>query len=80
VVITAISAGVAFLIGGVELLGLIGSEFDLKGVFWQALAWLNGNFLDLGLCVIAVLAIGWIASAAMYRLVKPHRLEPREFD
>jgi len=76
--VTAISAGVALLVAGVELFGLIGIEFDLKGTFWQAMAWLNGKFLDLGFGIVAVFAIGWIASAAMYRLSRHYRLQPRD--
>jgi high-affinity nickel-transport protein len=78
--VTAFSAGVAFLVGGAELSGLIGSRLDLGGKFWQAMAWLNGNFLDLGFFIIAVFAIVWIASAAIHRLGDPHRIEPRDFN
>ena len=77
--ITAISACVALVVGGVELLGLIGSEFDIRGAFWQAAAWLNGHSVELGFGIIAVFTACWIAAAALYRLGK-FALEPRALD
>jgi high-affinity nickel-transport protein len=80
IAITAISVGVALLVGIVEVLGLISSQFNMQGRFWQAAVFLNGNFLELGLCVIALFAIGWIGSAAVYRFSRLHRLEPRDLN
>jgi len=71
--ITAISAGVAFLIGGAELFGLIGSRLELKGGFWRGVAVLNGSLLDLGFCIVALFAACWIVAAAVYRF---RRLAP----
>jgi len=79
IAITAISAGVAFIVGGVELFGLIGGEFDLTGAFWQGVARLNGSSVVLGFGIVAISAACWIAAAAVYRLGKLHP-EAHELD
>ena len=66
--ITAVSVAVALLIGGVETLGLIGDSFKLEGRFWDGVGALNDNFGTLGYAVIALFALCWAASAALYRL------------
>ncbi len=73
--ITFVSVVVAFLIGGVEALGLIGTRFALHGSFWQGIGALNGSFGTLGYLIIAVFVLSWIGSAAIYRLRGYDRLE-----
>jgi high-affinity nickel-transport protein len=65
--ITAASVLVALLIGGVEVLGLLGDRFALTGPFWEAIGSLNDNFGVLGYAVIGVFAATWGVSAAIYR-------------
>jgi len=79
IAITAISAGVACLVGGAELFGLIGGAFDLKGAFWRCAARLDGGSVALGGGIIAASAACWIAAAAMYRQRK-FPGAAREFD
>ena len=73
--ITFVSATVALLVGGVEALGLIGEKLALKGAFWNDIGALNGNFGTIGYLIIAVFAVSWIGSAAIYRLRGYDRLE-----
>ena len=73
--ITFVSATVALLVGGVETLGLIGEKLALKGAFWSDIGALNGNFGTIGYLIIAVFAVSWIGSAAIYRLRGYDRLE-----
>ena len=65
--ITAASVAVAFLIGGIEALGLIGDKLQLAGPFWRLMADLNDNLANFGFAVAAVFALSWIASIAVYR-------------
>ncbi|MBU6299647.1 MAG: HoxN/HupN/NixA family nickel/cobalt transporter [Alphaproteobacteria bacterium] len=73
--ITFVSVVVAFLIGGVEALGLIGAKFELHGPFWQSVGTLNGSFGTLGYLIIAIFVFSWIGSAAIYRLLGYDRIE-----
>jgi high-affinity nickel-transport protein len=65
--ITFVSVLVALLIGGIEVLGLVGDQFKLQGVVWNAIGALNDNFGTLGLIVIGVFVVSWIASILIYR-------------
>ena len=66
-VITAVSVVVAVLIGGIEGLGLIGSQLGLEGWFWGGVGTLNDNFNGLGFVIIGVFILAWIASLLIYR-------------
>jgi len=66
--ITFVSVVVALLVGGVELLGLIGDRFALDGSFWRAIDMLNGNFGSLGYLIIVVFVVSWAGSALVYRI------------
>jgi high-affinity nickel-transport protein len=66
-VITAISVTVAVLIGSVEALSLASDELGLRGNFWDGISVLNGNFNALGLAIIGVFVLAWIACLIVYR-------------
>ena len=65
--ITFVSVVIAFLIGGIETLGLIGGQFGFSGWFWDGIAALNENFNSLGFVIIGVFITAWIASIVIYR-------------
>ncbi len=66
--ITVVSAIVGLLIGGIETLGLVGSELDLKGWVWDRLSDLNNNWGLLGYGIIGIFAACWLASFVVYRV------------
>ena len=68
ITITFVSVVVALIVGGVEALGLIGGQAGLQGSFWDFVARLNDNFGMLGYCIVAIFALSWIVSIAVYRL------------
>jgi high-affinity nickel-transport protein len=68
ITITLISIIVALVIGGIEVLGLIGRRFDLAGAFWDSVEALNENFGALGYLIIAIFVASWLLSALIYRL------------
>jgi high-affinity nickel-transport protein len=68
--ITFVSVVVAVLIGGIEILGLMGDQFALKGAFWDSVEALNGNFTALGVAVIGVFIAAWVGSVIVYRYNK----------
>jgi len=65
--ITFVSVVIAFFIGGVETLGLIGDRLGLSGWFWDVVAALNENFNGLGFAIIGLFVVAWILSIVMYR-------------
>ena len=75
--ITAVSVGVAVVVGGLETLNLIGDELGLTdgGGFWGAIGSINDNFGVLGYIIIGVFALSWIGSIAFYKLMRYDELE-----
>jgi high-affinity nickel-transport protein len=65
--ITAASVVVALVIGGVEVLGLIGGQLGLEGGIWGVIARLNGQMGTLGFLTIVTFALVWAGSVAIYR-------------
>jgi high-affinity nickel-transport protein len=68
ITITAVSVIVALLVGGIEVLGLIGDQYSLSGHFWNFIGSLNDNFGDLGFVIIGIFAFCWMGSLALYRV------------
>jgi high-affinity nickel-transport protein len=63
--VTVISVLVAFLIGAIELLSVLGSELNLTGTFWGSIDHLS--FEDLGFAIIAIFVVTWGVASAYYR-------------
>jgi len=66
--ITFVSVLVALIVGGIEALGLIAGQLALEGGFWSVVGTLNESFGTLGYLIIAVFAVSWVVSVAIYRL------------
>jgi high-affinity nickel-transport protein len=64
--ITAASVAVAVLIGGLEALGLLAERLHLEGAFWRVVAALGDDMETVGFAVIAIFALCWAVSAALY--------------
>ncbi len=75
--ITFVSVVVAFLVGGIEALGIVAEKLGLSGKFWDFVAALNDNFGSLGYLIIAIFAVSWLGSIVVYRLKRFDELEPR---
>jgi len=73
--ITSISVLVALIVGGIEALGLLGSQLHLGGGFWMAISQLNQNFGALGYCIVAIFALSWAVSIAIYKVRRFEELE-----
>ena len=66
--ITFVSIVVALLIGGIEMLGLVGDQLGLRTGFWATISALNNNFGAIGYVVIGVFVVSWIVSVAIYKI------------
>ena len=75
--ITGASVAVALFIGGTEALGLIGDHLDRSGGGWALIDGLNESLAHFGFAVIALFAIAWLISVALYRRVVANDQSPR---
>ncbi|MGO8743749.1 MAG: HoxN/HupN/NixA family nickel/cobalt transporter [Limisphaerales bacterium] len=73
--ITFVSVLVALLVGGIEVLGLIGDHFKMQGVIWDRIGSLNSNFGVIGFAIIGVFVLSWAASIIIYRLNRYDEIE-----
>jgi nickel/cobalt transporter (NiCoT) family protein len=74
--ITAVSIGIAALIGGIEVLALISSKLDLRGVFWEAINALNDDLALFGIVIIALFLLSWVISAVIFQWTDRSSLAP----
>jgi high-affinity nickel-transport protein len=75
ITITCISVVVAFVVAGIEALGLLVEHFHLTGTFWDGVAKLNDHFGTLGYFIVGLFAISWIVSIAVYKWRRFDELE-----
>ena len=73
--ITLVSVLVAFVVGGIEALGLLQSRFQPQGRFWDLVGRLNNHFGALGYFIIGLFLMSWIVSIAIYKWFRFDRLE-----
>jgi high-affinity nickel-transport protein len=67
-VITGLSIGAAFIIGTVEILGILTTELHLSGGFWDLMA--NFNINVAGFCIAGLFIAVWAAALLYWRLGK----------
>ncbi|HUA39158.1 MAG TPA: HoxN/HupN/NixA family nickel/cobalt transporter [Candidatus Sulfopaludibacter sp.] len=73
--ITFVSVAVALLVGGIEVLGLIGGHLKIQGAIWGAIGSLNNNFGVIGFVIIGVFVASWVISILIYRLNRYDEIE-----
>jgi high-affinity nickel-transport protein len=73
--ITLISVLVAFVIGSIEVLGIIGGQFNLAGPFWDLVGAVGNNSGAVGVGVIAIFILSWVISALIYRINRYDEIE-----
>jgi nickel/cobalt transporter (NiCoT) family protein len=75
--ITAVSVIVAIVIGGLEVLNLIGDKLGLTegGGFWGAIGAINDNFGILGYVIVGIFIAAWLISYLVYRINRYDELE-----
>jgi high-affinity nickel-transport protein len=65
-VITALSIGAAFIIGTIEILGILTTEMNLHGVFWDTMA--NFNINVAGFCIAGLFVAVWAVALIYWRV------------
>jgi nickel/cobalt transporter (NiCoT) family protein len=64
-VITGLSIGAAFIIGTIEILGVLTTDLRLHGAFWDAVA--NFNINVAGFSIATLFVVVWAAALAYWR-------------
>jgi high-affinity nickel-transport protein len=64
-VITALSIGAAFIIGTIEILGILTNELHLNGAFWTMMA--NFNINVAGFCIAGMFIAVWAVALIYWR-------------
>jgi nickel/cobalt transporter (NiCoT) family protein len=64
-VITGLSIGAAFIIGTIEILGVLTNEVHLHGAFWSLMA--NFDINVAGFCIAGLFVAVWAAALAYWR-------------
>jgi len=64
-VITGLSIAAAFLIGTIEVLGVLTSELHLSGGFWNFMA--NFNINEAGFAIAILFAATWLTAYGFWR-------------
>jgi len=64
-VVTGLSIATAFVVGTVEILGIVSAEAHLHGAFWDAVAHLNINVA--GFCIAGLFVVVWACALAYWR-------------
>jgi high-affinity nickel-transport protein len=67
-VITGLSIAAAFLIGTIEMLGVLTTEMHLSGSFWNFMA--NFNINEAGFAIAGLFAVTWIVALVFWRFGK----------
>jgi high-affinity nickel-transport protein len=65
-VITGLSVAVAFLIGTIEIIGLLSAELRIRGGFWDFMASFDIN--KAGFAIAALFVVVWLAAIAVWKL------------
>ncbi|GHO89655.1 HoxN/HupN/NixA family nickel/cobalt transporter [Dictyobacter formicarum] len=73
--ITLISVLVAFVVGTIEVLGIISNALNLSGPFWSQVGNLNDNFGFIGYVIIGIFVVSWIVSTIIYKVKRYDNLE-----
>jgi high-affinity nickel-transport protein len=73
--ITLISVIVALVIGGIEVLSIVGSQFNFEGPLWDFVGLVGDNSGLVGVGIILIFILSWLLSTLIYRLNKYDELE-----
>ena len=65
-VITGLSIGAAFIVGTIEILGILTTEAHLHGAFWDTMA--NFNINVAGFCIAGLFVFVWAVALIYWRL------------
>jgi high-affinity nickel-transport protein len=63
--ITLVSVVIAFVIGGLEVLSIVGDRFGLRGGLWDLVHRVDFGLVGIG--IVAIFVLSWLGSTLIYR-------------
>lgn len=66
--ITIVSALVALVVAGIEVLRLMSEQFSLKGQLWDRVNSLNDHWGLIGVAIVTIFIASWFISTLIYRI------------
>lgn len=66
-VITLLSVLIAFVVGTIELLNILGDKLNLQGPFWNFFAALGEEFGTIGYLIIGLFVFTWVIATIVYK-------------
>ncbi|KAF8973422.1 hypothetical protein BGZ46_009912 [Entomortierella lignicola] len=76
-VVTLMGVFVAFVVGFVELFGLLAQQLNLQGSFWDFFVMLSDNFGLIGYVIVGLFILTWIIAVLVYKYGPIKELERR---
>jgi len=73
--ITLVSVLVALVVGGIEVLSIIGGQLNLGGTFWDSVTNLSDNFGTIGYLIIGIFIASWAISSIIYKVKRYDDIE-----
>jgi len=73
--ITLVSILVALVVGGIEVLSIIGGQLNLSGAFWDSVTNLSSNFGTIGYLIIGIFIASWAISTIIYKVKRYDDIE-----
>ncbi len=73
--ITLVSVLVALVVGGIEVLSIIGGQLNLSGAFWDSVTNLSSNFGTIGYLIIGIFIASWAISTIIYKVKRYDDIE-----
>jgi nickel/cobalt transporter (NiCoT) family protein len=73
--ITLVSVLVALVVGGIEVLSIIGGQLNLSGTFWDSVTNLSDNFGTIGYLIIGIFIASWAISSIIYKVKRYDDIE-----
>jgi len=73
--ITLVSVLVALVVGGIEVLSIIGGQLNLGGTFWDSVTNLSSNFGTIGYLIIGIFIGSWAISTIVYKVKRYDDIE-----
>lgn len=75
VTITIVSAVVALVVAGIEILALVSDQFGLKGQLWDQVNSLSEHWELIGILVVSLFFVSWFISNLVYRIGGHHKID-----
>jgi high-affinity nickel-transport protein len=73
--ITLISVIVAVVVGGIEALSIVSSQLKLSGGMWDTIGHLSDNFGLIGVVIVLLFIVSWVASTIIYKWKRYDEIE-----